>query len=298
MENHPLNLTPPQCRELQELVNLLVSRYEPSNIICFGCNHNTKTVSSCFIRPVDYYSCHYFLLMATTESGRIEHEVQDFVNANFSGGSITILAHGKDTISHAISQGNRFFIAVFRDGFQLYAANGLRIMMDYPNMNPATTLTSAEEHFFHRIPLAEGFLKGAHECLANQHYNICTFMLHQVVEQCCIVLIRVHMAYRSDFHNLQRLLNLCRCFSDQPYKMLLSGNPVDSRLFDILIKSYSQARYASTFFVDKNDAGALYDRVSSFVQLTKSVCIVKMEELHQLALLYKQQKGGSGVEHE
>lgn len=293
MENYPLNLTPLQCRELQELVNLLVSRYQPSNIICFGCNHNTKAVSSCFIRPVDYHSCHYFLLMVTPESTRIEHGVQDFVNANFSGGVITILVHGIETITLTIAQSSRFFIAVLRDGFQLYAADGLRLMMDHPNMNPATTLVSAEKHFFHRIPLAEGFLQGAHECLANQHYNVCTFMLHQVIEQCCIVLIRVYIAYRSDFHNLQRLLSLCRCFSDEPYKMLLSGSRVDNRLFDILIKSYSQARYANTFFVEKNDAKQLYDRVSSFVQLTKSMCIDKMEELHNIALIYKQQKGES-----
>lgn len=298
MENNPLNLTPLQCRELQELVNLLVSRYEPSNIICFGFNHNTKAASSCFIRPVDCHSCHYFLLMVTTESTRIEHEVQDFANANFSGGVITILVHGIETISHAISQSSRFFIAVFRDGFQLYAANGLCLMMDYPSMNPATTLASAEEHFFHRIPLAEGFLRGAHESLANQHYNVCTFMLHQVVEQCCSLLIKVHMAYRSEFHNLHRLLSLYRCFSDEPYKMFLSGNSVDSRLFDILIKSYSQARYANTFFVEKNDAGQLYDRVSSFAQLVKSMCIDKMKELHHIELTYKQQKGGSEVEHE
>lgn len=83
------------------------------------------------------------------------------------------------------------------------------------------------------MPLADGFLMCASECLENEQYGICAFMLHQAVEQACICLVRVHIAYRSKFHNLYRLLRLCQCFSERPFQLFLS-TPEDERLFDVL----------------------------------------------------------------
>lgn len=140
------------------------------------------------------------------------------------------------------------------------------------------------------MPLAEGFLRGARECLDKQDYKVSTFLLHQVVEQCSILLLRVHLSYRSEIHNLIRMLRLCNSFSEKPLQTFISGSTEDERLFNLLMKSYSGSRYGNGFTVTAQDAQSLYQRVSTFVTLVKEMCGVKIEELEHEALLYKELK--------
>ena len=145
------------------------------------------------------------------------------------------------------------------------------------------------------MPLAEGFLWGAGECLTNQDYKVSVFLLHQVTEQCCILLLRVHLSYRSEIHNLIRMLRLCNSFSEKPLQTFISGSVEDERLFSLLMKSYSGSRYGNGFFVTPQDAQSLYQRVSTFVTLVKEMCGAKIEELEHEALLYKELKEGIAI---
>jgi len=217
--------------------------------------------------------------MITTEATRIEHEVQDYVNRLFDKAGITIIVHGLETVTNAISQGNRFFTAVCRDGMQLYTANGLRLNMDYPDLNPATTQAKAEKHYYHRYAMALGFMEAAEECLEKEYYNNAIFMLHQAVEQACIAMIRVFMAYRSDMHNLSRLLNLCGCFSGEPAALFPRKTPEDQRLFQLLLKSYSDARYKDEYKVTRQDAEILCTLVRALIELTEELCIDRINDL-------------------
>jgi len=145
--------------------------------------------------------------------------------------------------------------------------------------DPHLAAAKAQKHFEYRIALADGFLQGAAECFANRQYNVSTFMLHQVAEQCCIALLHVYLDYRLHIHNLNRALRLCGCFSDRPLKLFASGGLNDHRLLDLLIKSYSHSRYKDDFVVAQEDAEKLYGRVCSFVALTREMCIDKIEFL-------------------
>ncbi|RZK34918.1 MAG: HEPN domain-containing protein, partial [Pedobacter sp.] len=165
------------------------------------------------------------------------------------------------------------------------------------NFIPTQGAVKAQKHYNHRFPLATGFLKSAKECLTNQHYNLSAFMAHQVVEQCCIALIRVHLAYRSDIHNLYRQLRLCDSFSPAPSSLLLSGTEDDKRLFDIMVKSYSAARYKDDFEVEQAEAKQIFTRASTFLKLTEIMCSDKINSLAIVAESYTQLKKESEVHH-
>lgn len=145
------------------------------------------------------------------------------------------------------------------------------------------------------MPLADGFLMCASECLEKEQYGICAFMLHQAVEQASICLVRVHIAYRSEFHNLYRLLHLCQCFSEKPFQLFLS-TPEDERLFDVMAKSYSGSRYKDDFTVSRQDAESLYQRVASFLLLVKEMCDDKIELLDREAAFHAVLKDTEAVQ--
>ncbi|WP_316816706.1 HEPN domain-containing protein [Pedobacter nyackensis] len=248
----------------KDLILLLAKKFDPLQIICFSRRFSSVEINGSFIDSSLVQSGHYALLMVTESQIRIDYEVQDYVNAHYKQGTITILCHNRATIEEAIKANSRFFMSVYTEGELLYSQNGLPEFDFNARFVPLQAAEGAQNHFDHRLPLAEAFLQGAAECLLKDQHKVCVFMLHQAMEQACIALIRVHIAYRLEMHNLHRLLRLSLCFSDRPYKLFVTGMANDERLFDILMKSYSQARYKDSFSVEKQDARLLYDRVSAF----------------------------------
>ncbi|HKG08660.1 MAG TPA: HEPN domain-containing protein [Pedobacter sp.] len=126
-----------------------------------------------------------------------------------------------------------------------------------------------ERRYAEGISRARGFLHGAIECLATKEYNVCAFMLHQAVEQWCIALIGLHIDYRCDIHNLYRLLMLCRCFSDMPYRLFITGKEEDRVIFEKLVKSYCNARYGMGFEIGEGEIDLLMERVRGLVGFAK-----------------------------
>ncbi|TCC99173.1 HEPN domain-containing protein [Pedobacter hiemivivus] len=269
-------------------IDQLVQKFKPLQIFSFSKDSYTQDDQGCFKEKSTTFHCDYCLLLVTESNTRIDHEVQDFTNGNYKHGVITILCHAKHAIEEAIIANNRFFITVCSTAKLIYSHNGMTTF-DFSNrFIPTEAAIKARKHFDHRMTLADGFLTGAHECIINEQHNVCVFMLHQAVEQTCIALIRVHLAYRAEMHNLRRLLHLCSCFSNAPIKMFLSGSPDDERLFEVLLKSYSGARYKDTFNISEDDSWLLYNKVVAFVTLAKVMCEEKIAQLAQQAMLYNE----------
>jgi len=286
-----------QKENFSAFIRELVQKFKPEQIYSFGKNIDFKVNDGCFIENHGIDNYHYFLLMVTESVTRIEHEVQDFANNKYPFGKITILAHGQETIAEAIKANNRFFITIYNEGQILYSRDGMVQTFHTVSLIPTQGAVKAQKHYHHRFPLATGFLASAKECLANQHYNLTAFMAHQVVEQCCIALIRVHLAYRSEMHNLYRQLRLCDSFSPAPSSLFLSDREDDKRLFDIMVKSYSAARYKDNFEVEQADAEQIFTRVSTFLKLTQMMCGEKIKTLAAVAESYIQLKKESEVDY-
>lgn len=266
----------------KSFIGLIVEKFRPVQIFCFSQRFITDGRTGTFVDNNTAYQCHYCLLMVTETNTRIDHEVQDYVNGIYEDGTITFLCHGQEAISEAIQKNSRFFISLYSSGKLIYIRDGINVLNLKRRYDIADAPVKAYKHYQHRISLAEAFLIGANECLAKEQYTVCTFLLHQVVEQCCIGIIRVFLAYRSEVHNLRRLLLLCNAFSDAPYNLFLSGSKDDSRLFEILAKSYSQARYGSTFLVQKQDANALTEKITRFVEMTECMCEEEISKLERM----------------
>jgi HEPN domain-containing protein len=264
--------------KFKSFIQLLVEKFQPTRIISFGEQTVKNKLEGCFVKKKAKHR-HYCLLICMESCTRIEHTLQDFANSHFHDGQVTVICHGESTIREEINSNNGFFITVLTKGKPIYMSDGFLNIETIPKYNPTKSLEKSEKHFSHRISLAEGFRECARESLTRGNYTITTFLLHQAVEQSCILLIRVHIFYRSEIHNLKRLLCLCKCFSDEPYKLLVGESPANRRLFEILVKSYGQARYATDFVVSQKDAHELFDMVSDFIELVRGMCGNKMEVL-------------------
>jgi uncharacterized protein len=277
-----LSLEVEQAVHFKAFIQRLAQKFEPLQIFSFSQNSYAYHSQGCFNNNQSQFRCDYCLLAITKTATRIDYEMQDFANAFYQYGSITVIGHSRQSVMEAVQQNSRFFISVLHYGKLLYSKDGLLNKDPVPPFIPIKGAIKALKHYEHRIPLADGFLMCASECLEKGKFGICVFMLHQAVEQTCICMVRVHIAYRSEFHNLYRLLRLCTCFSEKPFQLFLS-TPEDERLFNIMAKSYSGSRYKDDFTVSRHDAESLYQRVTSFVVLAKEMCSEKIALLAKSA---------------
>jgi len=281
----------------REFIHRLAQKFEPLQIFSFSQNSYTHNSKGCFNDNQGYSKCDHCLLLVTETATRVDYEMQDFANTYYQHGTITIICHGRQSVMDAVQQNSRFFIGVLTDGKLLYSKDGLLNNDPISVFIPTKGAIKALKHYEHRIPLADGFLMCASECLEKEQFGICAFMLHQAVEQTCICLVRVNIAYRSEFHNLYRLLRLCQCFSEKPFQLFLS-TPEDERLFDVMAKSYSGSRYKDDFTVSRQDAERLYQRVVSLLLLAKEMCNEKIKLLAKSALDYTVLKNADHVQIE
>lgn len=285
MEPSPLSSAADSAFNFREFIQRLAQKFEPLQIFSFSQRTHTQNDQACFNGSQSYFRLDHCLLVITETATRVDYDMQDFANTHYGHGTITIICHGRQAVQDAVQQNSRFFISVLSCGKLLYSKDGLFNGEAVPLFVPTKAALKATRHYEHRMPLADGFLMCASGCMEKEQFGIGAFMLHQATEQACICLIRVHIAYRSEFHNLSRLLHLCTCFSERPYQLFLSTQE-DQRLFNVLAKSYSASRYRDDFAVCRKDAESLYHRVAAFLLLAKAMCDDKIALLDKAASDY------------
>ncbi|WP_207422831.1 HEPN domain-containing protein [Desertivirga brevis] len=263
---------------LKELIIELVARTDIEKVICFARRISCNTSISSFDPLKVNASCHYFLLVVTESIERQEHFLQDYVNVHFKLGKVTLLAHGKETVEKALENGSRFFTSVFSHGRILYSRTGILETNALPDLDPDLLVQKAAECVEYNYKLAEGFHQAAGHSLDNEKNTISLFLLHQAMEQAYTALIRVFMGYRADMHNLSRLQDVCLCFC-QEEELYPRQRPEEQRLFQLLQKSYSGARYKQDFEVNENDVQRIYNEVAAFIKRVYVMCEGKIEEL-------------------
>ena len=166
-----------QQKQFSLLIKALVEKFKPEKIYCFGKNTVFNSKSNCFMENDTAIQRHYFLLVVTENLTRIEHQIQDYANTIFTAGTVTILAHGKETISKALTDNNRFFNTVCSKAQIVYSYDGSLERESIQSFIPTQAGIKTLKHFNHRMEMVDGFLAGANECLNADQHNACIFML-------------------------------------------------------------------------------------------------------------------------
>jgi HEPN domain-containing protein len=269
MNTWQIKLTDIQHKELQEIAKALSSQYKIEKIICFAVINRLSTENTVFAPSKVVSASNYYLLVMTTEITRIEHAMQDYIGKLFPG--TFVIAHGLETVMNLVYKYDTFFLNACLNGALIYAADGFTMIPEFEVEKLDQAFLKDKEAFDRIYNLASGFLESAFICYENNFHNNVTFLLHQSVEQACRALIRRFTGYRSDIHNLDRLLQFCNCFSEEPALLFRRHFVNEQRLFRILTSAYSEARYKDNYQIVDTDADKLCTLVKAFLDLVSEL---------------------------
>lgn len=216
-----------QRKQLARLVIAIVKTISPEKIICYGSRINIMQDWGCFMLGDGYQSTtgteFDLLIITSNEEKRADHEIIQMCEqqAEPVGCRICTIIHKLAAVNEAIEQGRRFFSTLFHKGLLLYNGD------DLPLSEPAGTLplviikARMETSWNKEFVMAQRFYDTAKHCLKNEWNELCLFNLHQSVQHGCMALLRSITGYRSQTHNLSRLLALTENFSLPSFSRLL-----------------------------------------------------------------------------
>jgi len=262
------------------ILSQLIKHFKPLKIYLYAELNKQELCNSVFATTASVAQDIYYLLVITQGSTRIENGIQEFINSHYKEAVMMVLAHGVETLQKNTAYCNPFFSAVFNNGLLLYSADGIMYNSERPVVKPEKRLAEAMSQWCHRCEMAVGFKRSITQVMDDGYYNVAVFLMHQVVEQACIGMIWVFMGYKSDMHNLKRLLYICGCFSKRPMQHFLA-HEADECLLGLLMKSYSAARYKDDFTVTEQDGKRLQQLTEGFLAMAKQMCDEKFREMEE-----------------
>lgn len=136
----------------------------------------------------------------------------------------------------------------------------------------------AQEYFNDKFNYANDFYEGAKFYYEKEKYKLASFNLHQTCENYIYAIRLVNTLENPKQHNLTKLLNSVKKYSNEFIKVFPQHTPEEKRLFELIKAAYVNGRYDPDFVVTKEDIDALVPKVELLRDITKRICEAKIGE--------------------
>ncbi|HCO66658.1 MAG TPA: DNA-binding protein, partial [Dysgonomonas sp.] len=140
----------------------------------------------------------------------------------------------------------------------------------------------AQEYFKEKYENALNKLKLAKYATEEKLYKDAIFLLHQACENLFYAVRLVFTQQNSKQHNLTKLLNSVKKYSDEFGKVFPQDTPEEKRLFELIKAAYVNGRYDPDFVVTKEDIDALIPKVELLRGIIKRICEEKIGEYDRM----------------
>jgi HEPN domain-containing protein len=180
-----------------------------------------------------------------------------------------------------LSDGRYFYTQVKRDGVFLYNSGKFKLerrrKLRYDEIKQ-----QAEEYFEEKYKKANLFYEQAKFMYDKEEYSMSSFNLHQTCENLFYAVRLVFTLENSKQHNLAKLLDSVRKYSDEFEKIFPRKTQEEKRLFNLVKAAYVEARYNPGFVVAKGDIELLMSVIAQLFDLVKRLCPKRIDEFGKL----------------
>ena len=140
-------------------------------------------------------------------------------------------------------------------------------------------LDRGEEYFEQWFESGQGFLIDCHNAKDRNDYKKSAFYLHQASEHFLHCAILVVTGYKPKLHDLFKLINLCASFEEKFNAIFPLDEKAKKETFELLNKSYIDARYKRNFQISTNQLDYLINRINKLEELVKQTCQNHLDSL-------------------
>jgi HEPN domain-containing protein len=288
MLNNISHLSKPQLIKLAALIQKIVQAIRPEKIICYGTRTTIMQDWTCFWEGEGYNehifpTTYDFLIITSADEKRADHEIIQIIEqqAEPLASNVTCAIQKIASINEALENGSRFATTVYHKGVLLYNGGIIQLAAPAQESDAVTVKNKITANWNQCFTIAQRFFKAATDCLQDGWNEQAIFNLHQSAQHTCMALLRAVTGYRSTTHNLSRLLAMIENFSFELATVFPCITKEEKDLFNLLNKSYSEARYNEQYKVPAEKATVLVERVREFLTIAERLYQQKLQSLQK-----------------
>ena len=260
---------------LDYIIKQVLDKYNAECIYLLSEENTSCTRRGCFLAPSvseENFVCNLFIISGNNTRG-ISAFTKDRLTAH-------LLVHDRESVSRAITSGNRFFLTVLQTASLLYKREGITI----PHIMPydwQKIYIKAKSRWEYRLRMAKGFLNAANESHHEIGYEqeIALFLLTQFCEQICLGFIQVFLGYKPSTANIRSLMTLSKLCTAEVCNILNTLTENDRYLLKLLSNNLNDIRFKEDDHVDFDDVNQLIYRCEYLLERLEILCEVELDLL-------------------
>lgn len=267
--------------ELSTVCDIILSKAPAEMIILFGSYARGEWVED--YQDNHEYVSDYDILVITADRKTakrnkkwrdLEAQLRDHKEIT----KTNIIHHSIGFVNDRIEKQNYFFLDILNEGILLHDSGNCQLS-EPKDLSPSERQAKAQEEYDHWFSTATEFLETFEFDLGRGKYAKAAFELHQAVERYYAAILLVFTDYKPRTHDIEDMGQQAGKQHSEFLTVFPQTTDEEKRLFELLKKSYIEARYSKSFTVEKSELDYLCERVQLLKDLTERVCKEKIKEL-------------------
>ena len=187
-----------------------------------------------------------------------------------------IIHHSIGFVNNKLEKNSYFFLDILKEGILLYDSGNYQLA-EPKELNPAERKAKAQEEFEHWFEGANNFLDLFETAFEKGKQKEAAFLLHQATERYYAAILLVFTDYKPRTHDIEDLGNQAGKLHPGFLRVFPTKTEEEKRRFELLKKSYIDARYTKNFKIEKAELNYLSGRVNILKELTERICKEKIQ---------------------
>jgi HEPN domain-containing protein len=226
----------------------------------------------------EYASDYNFLVVTNGNNSCKSFDLERKIKRKISSSTLTKEAHSSHIIIEPINRVNSdleksqdFFSDIKRAGVLLYDSGEFELSASkgFDKEKKERDAKADYEHWFNG---ADGFLTDHKTALERNDHKKSSFYLHQAAESLYSCALLTLGGYKPKSHDLEELNQICSFYSNDFLTVFPKASGDQRECFELLQKSYIDARYSKNFNIEKRQLKYLTSRVEGLRDLVARVC--------------------------
>ncbi len=274
----PINIPEEKKQELEDVVKIIKKKIKPEFIILFGSYAKGGFVEydETYVEGHrESYESDFDILVVTANESqenawKMWAEVEDQFGRKV-GTNVDLLVHNIHFVNEKLSDGVPIFVDIKNDGVVLFKRS--RASLVSPRvLSDEERKKMAEEDYAHFMEKARQLLMGGEFYVEKNFLPLAAFNLHQATENFFAAIQMVFVRYVPKEHNLKKLEKVVSHFGYDPLAVFPRHNEEEKHLFNLLLRSYVDARYRKSFVVTEAELVVLFARVKLIEKSIEGLC--------------------------
>lgn len=270
-------------RDLRELAGLIRDEVTDVVMIILYGSYARNTYVELDIRrdygggKIQFMSDYDILVVTKRRLGSKESTVDSRIKDRFLKGKgefqtyPQIINESISKFNNALSEGRYFYVDILNEGIMLYDSGECQLATPR-ELNYSEILQMAEEYYNSKLHKAKRHYGHYLLDYSEKDYTYSTFDLHQTVEHLLKAIPLVFILYGHKEHVLKFLIEKCKAYTLELAKVFPCDTEEEKHLFELLERSYIEARYNNNFVVPKEIVDALVPKVDLLFSIVDDVC--------------------------